>query len=61
MIVKNQEAIDRMVFRLRAILETDKGLSADEVESIQMALEALEPIATHDTAKTYPSRLADHP
>ena len=56
MIVKNQETIDRTVIRLRTILETDDDISDDEMESIQMALDALIPISTGKVEVAYPSR-----
>jgi len=56
MIAKNQQFIERTVYRLSAILETDR-LSSDEEDSILMALDALSPWVRENVEDTY---LADH-
>ncbi len=60
MIVKDLEAIERMIYRLTSLLETDITLSDDEKDSINMALDALKPLSRNDARLSYPSRLADN-
>lgn len=52
MIVKNQQFIERTIYRLRAILETDR-LSSEEEDSISMALDALSPLTMENVEDTY--------
>ena len=59
MIVKDSEAVTRMVTRLHAILEQDKKVSQYEKDCIWEAIQALEYVVLDDKLQAYPSRVAD--